>query len=233
MKRSHITYICGIFMLSIAQLSHAQKEEGFGRGFARVSYVNVHNCKVEFQSFDSTITEAKLNGLMPFLYRIGSKDNGMENVFPTYRVYDFTKNSDVPEKLTAFAKKSVKEFEKVVSKLKATPVPKEFEAQKAELVKHYTKRLEFEKIVRDWYVSGNDAVFRKQVTSYYTDIYVTATLDKTLALKGIDRMRYSYVELYDIMYARIFPLDNIQRVQNKLLHDYKIEIVVDAKCTKS
>jgi hypothetical protein len=207
------------------------KKLKFGDGLYRVSYITVQNCKVEFQSFDSTITDKKLDMLVSFMYHIGGKERGMENEFKTYRSYDFTNRSETKDMLVAYSAQQIKDFEKSVEKLKTAPIPKEFEAMKKEMLRNHTKRLEFEKICTKWYASGNDAEFRKEIISFYTDIYIIATLDKTLALKDqVDKWKYSYAELYDIVFANMFTYDKLNEIQNKIMWDYQIEVVLEPHC---
>ncbi len=226
-----IVLVVFLSLVSIVSLQ-AQKKGKFGEGFHRLSYYNVHDCKTELQSFDSTITEKKLDNLRSFLYRFGAKDRGIETEFLTFRVYDFTKKSTTPKMLANYSKQQIKKFESSLTKLKKAPIEKEFQALKDELVNNYSKRLQLEKIFSEWYFDQNDKTLRTKILAFYTDEYIIATLDKTLALSEMDKIRYAYTEIYDIVFAKLFGYDRINHIQNKLLIDYKIEIVIDI-CTKS
>lgn len=233
MKTCFVASLVGLLACGEA-VAQEKGEPQFGKGFSRASYVNVYNCKVEFQSFDSTVTSDMLDNGMSFMYRIGSKERGMENEFKTYRVYDFSNKSDTKQKLEAYAKARYEDFEKSVARLKATPVSKVFEPMKTELVDNHSKKLQFEKIFQEWFATGNDQALRKQVVAFYSDVFVLATLDKTLALKNQqDKWRYTYAELYDIVNAKVFSYDQLNKLQNKVMFDHKIEVVVDPTCTKS
>jgi hypothetical protein len=214
-----------------AMAQHKPLSQSVEKHFAKASYINVHNCKAEFQCFDTTITDLQLDSAMSFMYRIGSKDRGLEKEFVAYQIYDFSKKSDTQEKAAAFAKEQVKLFKKSLEKLKKAPVPAKFLPLKAELLRIYTKRQEFEEIVSDWYESSNDLKFRERMKKYYSDLYILATLDKTLAIPDkMDKLKYTYFELYDIVFARIFNYEELNEIQNKLFQDYKIEVMIDADC---
>ena len=228
------TFILSIASFLILSNASAQVKTGFGGGYYRISYVNVYNCTVEIQSFDSLITDKILRQAMPYFYHIGAKDGGMENEFKTYQSYDYAKKSDTKAKQAAFSKEQYAKFQKSVKKLSSAPVPKEFEAYKMELLKNHTNKLKFENIFKDWYANGKDDEFRKRITEFYSDVYIVATLDKTLALKDInDKMRYTYAELYDIVNAKVFSYEKLNEMQNKLFFDLKIDIEFDPKCKKS
>ena len=229
-----VLFLLPLLFLGLFEGYAQESQDEFGKGFYQVSYINVHNCKVEFQSFDSTITDKKLSQYLPFMYHIGAKETGMENEFKAYRSYDFTKKSDTKEKLAAYSKQQIQDFEKSVKKLKETSIPKEFEAQKIEMLEVHTKRLQFEKIFDKWYATGDDTEFRKQILNFYSDIYIQATLDKTLALKNMnEKWMYTYSELYDIVHAKVFNYDKLIKTQNKIMFDYKIEVAIDPGCRKS
>lgn len=212
--------------------SNAQNKGQFGKGFYRITYMNVDNCKTELQSLNASITEKKLNNLRSYLHSFGAKDRGTEIEFPTFRVYDFSKRSNTEEMLANYSKIQIQEFEKCLKKLKKAEVEKEFQPLKDELLINYNRRLQFEKINSEWYISKNDSVFRKKILEFYSDDYMIATLDKTLALKGLDKMCYTYNELYDIVFSRLFNFERYIHLQNKLLIDYNIDVVIDT-CTKS
>ena len=92
----------------------------------------------------------------------------------------------------------------------------------------------FEKIFKEWYATGDDSKFRNKITSFYSDIYILATLDKTLAIKNAnEKWKYTYAELYDIVHAKKFTYDKLNEIQNKIMFEYKIDVVIDPRCTKS
>lgn len=223
--------ILSAFILSYF-LTHAQKNGEFGKGYHRVTYMNVHDCKTELQSLDSTITVKKLENLRSYLYHFGAKGRGIEVEFPAFRVYDFTGRSKTREALILYSKKQISNFDKGIAKLKKAHVEKEFQPMKDELLNNYNKRLRFEKIINEWYISQDDKVLCNKVLEFYSDKYMIATLEKTLALKGMDKLIYTYVEIYDIVNARLFDYDRINYLQNKIMSDYKIDVVVDT-CNKS
>ena len=205
----------------------------FNDGYSRISYINVKGCKVEFQSFDSTLTENDLALAMSFFYRIGSKNRGVENEFKTYRSFDFSGKSKTKVEIISYSQNQLKAFRTSVKKMTKQKVPKQFVALKEELFKVQSNNLRLEEIFNNWYKTGNDIEFRAKILSFYSDVYVVATLDKTLAITNYyDKLKYSHAELFDLFNAKVFPIDKFIEMQNELFHKHNIEVVIDENCTK-
>lgn len=209
---------------------YAQNEK-LGEGFFRVSFINKLDCQAELQSFNKEFNEDKLVQVLPILVKVGGKNQGLSHEFKTYSVIDFSRNFKDENELMRYGEVQLKNFEETIQKLMKHKVPIEYDTMKSIILKHYKRKINFEKIMLKWINAKNDVQFKQEMSAFNKDPNVVLTIDKLTNIKSnIERIRFMYFELFTLCSSTLFPENEILEIQLINFEKTNLKIVVDTNC---